>query len=204
MLLLPRQVTAQRQVTSGNCEGCNRPNHTRASCRLRFHPDFNKEGPWAGSSVERTIRVWDTQPDVRLPWTQRADGTPWNGSAEAQIHKKKDKDKSKDKDYYGNSRGKNDGDRRGNDGGGKGGSSRVHFDDRSKGTPCRTGIVTHLTCNCGGTDINSTYRQCLVSLTTSSTYFTALTLFDTGAYTSFVNREVAKWLEQWQRVTRRD
>ncbi len=30
----------------------------------------------------------------------------------------------------------------------------------------------------------------------STTYFTALTLFDTGAYTSFVNREVAKWLEQ--------
>jgi hypothetical protein len=26
----------------------------------------------------------------------------------------------------------------------------------------------------------------------STTYFTALTLFDTGAYTSFVNREVAK------------
>ena len=29
----------------------------------------------------------------------------------------------------------------------------------------------------------------------STTYFTALTLFDTGAYTSFVNREIAKWLE---------
>ena len=79
-----------------------------------------------------------------------------------------------------------------NDGGGKGGGSRVHFDDRSRDTPCRTDIVTHLTCNCGGSDINSTYRQCLVTLATSSTYFTALTLFDTGA----VNREVAKWLEQ--------
>ena len=32
----------------------------------------------------------------------------------------------------------------------------------------------------------------------STTYFTALTLFDTGAYTSFVNREIAKWLEQQQ------
>ena len=32
----------------------------------------------------------------------------------------------------------------------------------------------------------------------STTYFTALTLFDTGAYTSFVNREEAKWLEQQQ------
>ncbi len=32
----------------------------------------------------------------------------------------------------------------------------------------------------------------------STTYFNALTLFDTGAYISFVNREVAKWLELQQ------
>ena len=55
-----------------------------------------------------------------------------------------------------------------------------------------------MTCNCGGADINSTYRQCLVSMRNSTVYFTALTLFDTGAYTSFVNREVAKWLKQQQ------
>ena len=48
-------------------------------------------------------------------------------------------------------------------------------------------VFTHLTCNCGGADINSTYRQCLVSMRNSTTYFT---LFDTGASTSFVNREV--------------
>ncbi len=58
--------------------------------------------------------------------------------------------------------------------------------------------ITHLTCNCGGADVNSTYRQCLVSMRNSTTYFTALTLFDTVAYTSFVNREVAKWLELQQ------
>ena len=34
----------------------------------------------------------------------------------------------------------------------------------------------------------------------STTFFTALTLFNTGAYTSFANREVTKWLEQRQRV----
>ncbi len=67
----------------------------------------------------------------------------------------------------------------------------VEVVDKDKGTPC-----LHLTCNCGGADINSTYRQCLVSMRNSTVYFTALTLFDTGAYTSFVNREVAKWLEQ--------
>ena len=62
----------------------------------------------------------------------------------------------------------------------------------SHSTPCLTSIITHLTCNCGGTDVNNTYRQCLVSMRNSTTYFTALTLFDTGAYTSFVNRGVAK------------
>jgi hypothetical protein len=35
----------------------------------------------------------------------------------------------------------------------------VHFDAKDKGTPCRTDVITHLSCNCGGTDINSTYRQ---------------------------------------------
>ena len=67
--------------------------------------------------------------------------------------------------------------------------------DIDKGTPCLTSIITHLTCNCGGADINSTYRQCLVSMRNSTTYFTALTLFDLDAYTSFVNREDAKWRE---------
>ena len=81
--------------------------------------------------------------------------------------------------------------------GGCGGRGQVQW-EKDKGTPCLTSIITHLTCNCGGADINNTYRQCLVSMRNSTTYFTALTLFDTGAYTSFVNREVAKWLEQQQ------
>ena len=42
------------------------------------------------------------------------------------------------------------------------------------------------------------YRHCYPTapLRSSTTYFTVLTLFDTGAYTSFVSREVTKWLEQ--------
>jgi len=81
--------------------------------------------------------------------------------------------------------------------GGREGRGNVHF-ARDAGTPCLTSSITHLTCNCGGADVNSTYRQCLVSMHNSTTYFTALTLFDTGAYISFVNREVAKWLELQQ------
>ena len=99
----------------------------------------------------------------------------------------------------GRGRGGRDTDRR-NDRRGRGGHGTVHFDTKDKGAPCRTDVITHLSCNCGGTDINSTYRQCLVSTRPSTTFFTALTLFDTGAYTSFVNRKVAKWLEQRQRA----
>ena len=91
----------------------------------------------------------------------------------------------------GTGRGRSD-DRRG-----RGDSGSVHFDKgiyQGKGTG-RTDIITHLSCNCGESDTHSSYRQCLVSIRASTTYFTALTLFDTGSYTSFVNREVAKWLE---------
>ena len=36
-------------------------------------------------------------------------------------------------------------------------------------------VIIHLTCNCGGADINSTCLQSLVSMRNSTTYFTALT-----------------------------
>ena len=99
-------------------------------------------------------------------------GTQWTDKAEEPIPPKKDN--PRDRDYYGGNRGNRGNDRRGNEGGGRGGGGRVHFDDR-------TDIVTHLSCNCGGSDINSTYRQCLVSMSASTIYFTALTLFNTGA-----------------------
>ena len=63
-------------TTVRKCQGCNRDNHTREFCRLRTHPDFNKEGPWSGSAAERRVRVWDSSAEVLLPWKQRADGTP--------------------------------------------------------------------------------------------------------------------------------
>ena len=67
----------------------------------------------------------------------------------------------------------------------------VHYDKniyQGKDT-CHTDIAIHLSRNCGELEINSSYRA-------SSTYFTALTLFDTGTYTSFINGEVTKWLEK--------
>ena len=191
-----------RQCTTRKCQGYNRAHHTRDVCRLRFHPDFNKSGSWVGSAAERAIRVWDSSADVALPWEKRADGSAWEGFPEpwatagsSASHgtsdatsppKKKDKPKES-KDYYGRGGGNNSNDRRGNDGGGRGGGSSrgVHFDDRNKGMLCRTDkgmlcrtdVFTHLSCNCGESDIHSTYRQCLVSPSDSQTYFTALTLF---------------------------
>ena len=53
----------------------------------------------------------------------------------------------------------------------QGGRGHVYFDN-DKGTPC---LITQLTCNCGGADINSTYYQCLVSMRNFTMFFTALT-----------------------------
>ena len=47
--------------------------------------------------------------------------------------------------------------------GGREGRGNVHFASDT-GTLCFTSSITHLTCNCGGADVNSTYRQCLVSM----------------------------------------
>jgi len=136
---------------------------------------------------------------VKLTRGYRSDGTaiprvPSGVSAAPSPYRHNDSD-----DGAGRRR---DNDRRDRDGGrgGRGGREdrgNVHF-ARDTGTPCLTSSITYLTCNCGGADVNSTYRQCLVSMRNSTTYVTALTLFDTGAYTSFVNREVAKWLELQQ------
>ena len=52
-------------------------------------------------------------------------------------------------------------DRRDRDGGrgGRGRRVQAHF-DKEKGAPCLTSIITHLSCNCGGAAINTTYHQC--------------------------------------------
>ena len=63
-----------------------------------------------------------SQPEVLLPWKQRADDTAWIEKAEtddAPTPPNK-KDKSRDRDYYCGNRENRDNDRRGNDGGGRG------------------------------------------------------------------------------------
>ena len=54
--------------------------------------------------------------------------------------------------------------------------------------------MTHPSCNCDDTDIDTTFCMCCITLGDSPS-FSAAILFDTGAHTSFVNREVAAWIE---------
>ena len=46
-----------------------------------------------------------------------------------------------------------------------------------------------------------TYRMCCISVGNSPSY-KAATLFDTGAHASFVNREVADWIENQEMTDR--
>ena len=45
-------------------------------------------------------------------------------------------------------------------------------------------------CSCNDSDVDTTYRMCCITVGNSTA-----TLFDTGAHTSFVNREIAAWIE---------
>jgi hypothetical protein len=195
-----RDKAQPNPISNTSCMGCNRSGHTREDCHHKKHPDFNRTGPWDGCRADRELKArGKTGDEIKLARGFRSDGTaipraPSGAPAAPSRYRRNDSDEGAGR--------RRDNDRRDRDGGrggrgGREGRGNVHF-ARDTGTPCLTSSITHLTCNCGGADVNSTYRQCLVSIRNSTTYFTALTLFDTGAYTSFVNREVSKWLELQQ------
>ena len=56
-------------------------------------------------------------------------------------------------------------------------------------------LLSKSSCDCDDADIDMTYRMCCISVGNSPLY-TAVALFDTGAHASFVNREVASWIEE--------
>ena len=59
--------------------------------------------------------------------------------------------------------------------------------------------LLHITCNCDDTDIDTMYCTCCITAGNSPTSLSVTTLFDTGANpTSFVNRQVAAWIESQQ------
>ena len=57
------------------CQGCGRTGHTRETCTLSTHPDFNKNGKWADSAALRAIKARLQSPlDWVLSFKTRADG----------------------------------------------------------------------------------------------------------------------------------
>ena len=141
--------------------GACRPGYLREACFFQTHPDFNKTGRWEGCKADRELKARGKKGrELKLKWKSRADGThlPTESSpAEGAPIPPRNPQRSREHD------------RRDRDGGcgGRGGRGQVFF-DKDKGSPCRTSIITHLSCNCGSADINSTYRQCLVSMHNST------------------------------------
>ena len=75
----------------------------------------------------------------------------------------------------------------------------VRFEDKAGrgsrgGTPHLSAITTTASCDCDDIDVDMTYCMCCLTVGDSPSY-KAATLFDTGAHASFVNREVAAWVE---------
>jgi len=145
--------------------GCNRPGHTRADCHHKNHPVFNRSGQWDGCKADEELKArGKTGAEIKLTRGYRSDGTAIprvtsDVSAAPSPYRRNDTE-----DDAGRRR---DNDRRDRAGGrgGREGRGNVHF-ARDTGTPCLTSSITHLTCNCGGADVNSTYRQCRVSCAT--------------------------------------
>jgi hypothetical protein len=166
-----------RGLPTSHFEGCNRNNHKREDCKFRNHPDFNERGQLDGSVSDRAVRKWQKdEKEIKILMIEIIDDdvtmTVEIVMVIEEITEVVEVVEVVDKS--------------------------IGIKTKPQCTPCLNSSITHLTCNCGGADINSTYRQCLVSMRNSTVFFTTLTLFDTGAYTSFVNSEVAKWLEQQQ------
>ena len=60
--------------------------------------------------------------------------------------------------------------------------------------------LAHISCDCDAQDIDTTYRMCCVTVCNSPSY-SAASLFDTVAHTSFVNRKVAAWIVQQSKTS---
>ena len=76
---------------------------------------------------------------------------------------------------------------------------RVEFEgvndcDTREGTPRQLATISYGTCDCDDADVDATYRMCCITVGTSPS-FKAATLIETGANASYVNREVAAWIE---------
>ena len=75
-----------------------------------------------------------------------------------------------------------------------------HHDNRGHGGNTLPAYsLLHITCDCDDTDVDTMYRTCCITTGNSRASLSVTTLFDTGANpTSFVNRQVAAWIESQQ------
>jgi transposase InsO family protein len=62
---------------SQQCEGCGRQNHLRTACKLKDHPEFNKEGNWAGSAAAKACKKAGMK---ALPYSTYISKKPWKGA----------------------------------------------------------------------------------------------------------------------------
>jgi hypothetical protein len=77
----------------------------------------------------------------------------------------------------------------------------VPKDRDGRGGNYLSSLLSKSSCDYDDVDIDMTYRMCCISVGNSPSY-KAATLFDTGAHASFVNREVANWIEEHGRTDR--
>ena len=69
------QASEPSKKARQDCDGCGRPNHVKAECALREHPDFNKSGSWAQS---KSGKEWATKGFTTLPNRQTLSGAKIN------------------------------------------------------------------------------------------------------------------------------
>ena len=61
-----------------SCHGCGGDKHLAKDCKLKEHPDFNKEGSWEASEAYKALKLRfpNTRSAIRLHHKYRVDGTP--------------------------------------------------------------------------------------------------------------------------------
>ena len=183
-------------------EGCGKPNHQRKDCTSRHdpeHPDFNEEGKWVGCATYKTIKSWlashnrkGEHPTLRFNF--RADGTPMVLKPRAKLDRPSERDsRSSQGDSSSSNRGSSHYQPRDNQQKDRGSVHfREHEDSSSRGgTSQLSTTITHPSCKCDDTDVDTTYRMCCITVGNSQS-FSAATLFDTGAHTSFVRLRATK------------
>ncbi len=198
-----RAGTSSSVVKAGEyCEGCGKQRHKRESCQLTSHANYNEKGLWIHSEGYRIKKAWneangkgDEHPELR--WYEYAGGgiirgahNPGEKARPERSGRQQDRDpprwqpaKQSVSDAHGH----------------KPATRRIEFEgvkdrDTRGGTPRVLATISTVRCDCDDADVDITYRMCCITVDTSPS-FKAATLFDTGANASYVNREVAAWIE---------